>query len=996
MHAEVPLSRFTLTGIDDPDIQMEYEEVVESFDLYQRLLEMTREYWLLGEVFPFAHWNDGWLAFDQLAILNPDYIVVNSSPLIHGNLMQFEMEPDDATISIVKSNEPTDVQLRDLLDPVVVQAVESGTNIPLDGFNIAHIAKKASPYDLRGTSIVLRCLKDLLYCFVAGTKVVMSDGAWKSIEDIKVGEEVYTHKNRVRKVTETMNHVEDEVIRIKVNGLHEPIECTPDHEFLVWTAREVCEDGCGHRLTWKARKKDKHFVGSGPHRTDTSCVKSELTFEWRRADQLQQDDALCVAIEQTECIDNPVYKEEDFEVEITPGVARLLGYFAAEGHFKKNKQGKSGLSFTLNINEVSTLAKDICTICEQEFNIIPKVYPYLPNNSCNVFFSDKQIADMFYYYCNEYSHSKKLSSEIMQWPLRLQEQLLIGYMKGDGSTNHSISFSSTSRILAEQMCTILRNLGLDFVIYPAVLGTVAKYPSTHIHLPKTTDGTRRFAHKLNDEKGYKQEIENHPDIVNTIRELLSKGLTQKDVCTTLLSLDIKPVKGKKWDPVQIGRIVKRGEYISGARNVSRRFRKGNYIVHPIETVERVKQNSRVYCLNVEEDESFLIYKGIVVHNCDKLREAQMAIADRLMTPLQIFKLGDPKGDWLPDQEALNNFAETLSQGRDDPNFALVGHYGLQVEYVGANGKVLPIVPEFDFVRDRILAALFTNRAMLDGSGPTFANASVAFEILQLRYMSLRGLLENYIQQRLFKPMAEARGYYVSLTSAELDHGIRPSKYSRELAIPDINWLEKIRLLDDIQMKRFILQMRMRMDIPLETVCDLFDLDYTHIKRSLAKELGTVADPLWRQSVSKEIAMGISSAPPGKEGKGAAPGGEGAMPGMPGGESAPGAMGPAPREVEPEGGTSPGGPEIPGMQPETIGPGAGSGTLAGMKQANYSELGTATATKELQEQKREEALNQLEEETQTDNIPRKVFGVARNSTKQGVHRRGSSFYVVDKN
>ena len=53
-------------------------------------------------------------------------------------------------------------------------------------------------------------------------------------------------------------------------------------------------------------------------------------------------------------------------------------------------------------------------------------------------------------------------------------------------------------------------------------------------------------------------------------------------------------------------------------------------------------------------------------------------------------------------------------------------------------------------------------------------------------------------------------------------------------------------------------------------------------------------------------------------------------------------------------------------------------------------------KEVREQKREEALNQLEEETQTDNIPRKVFGVARNSTKQGVHRRGSSFYVVDKN
>jgi len=564
MHSEVPLSRFTLVGIDDPIMQQEYEEIVDEVDLYQRLLEITREYWLLGEVFPFAHWNEGWLAFDQMAILNPDYVTVNASPLVHGRMVQFEMEPDDATIAIVKSNEPRDLEIRELLDPVVIEAVESGTNIPLDPFNVSHVARKASPYDLRGTSVVLRCLKDLLYE-------------------------------------------------------------------------------------------------------------------------------------------------------------------------------------------------------------------------------------------------------------------------------------------------------------------------------------------------------------------------------------------------------------------------------------------------------------------DKLREAQLAIADRLITPLQIFRLGDPKGDWLPDQSHIDDMANLLAQGRDDPNFALVGHFGLQVEYVGATGRVLPVVPEFNFVRDRILAALFTNKAMTEGTGPTYAGASVAFEILQLRYMALRGLLEVFVQQKIFRPIAEARQYYEPLTKAEQDHGIRPSTYDRALMIPDINWLEKIRLLDDVQMKRFVMQLRMRMDVPLETVCDIFDFDYAHIKRQLAVEMGTIADPVWRQTVSKSLAGGwekerkpgappaapaAPGMPPGMP-PGGVPGGvPGGMPGMlPPGEMVPGAMGPIPREYAPEGGVTPGGPELPGMRPEVIGPGAGVGTAAGMKieHVGIDEVRAALELKEELERKREEALEQLEEASRNGNgIKRKVFGYTRKDNKRDVRRRGDSFYVVDRN
>jgi hypothetical protein len=1006
MHSEVPLSRFTLTGIDDPVVQREYEEIVDALELYQRLLEMTREYWLLGEAFPFAHWNNAWLAFDQLVNLNPDYIAVNASPLVHGRMVQYEMEPDDSTIAIVKSNEPRDQEIRELLDPVVINAVESGTNIPLDSFNTSHIARKASPYDLRGTSILLRCLKDMLYCLVPGTKVVMGDGTWKNIEDIKIGDGVFTHTGKIKRVESTMHHTENEIVRVHMSGQSEIVECTVDHEFLVWASREYCECGCGQRLTPKARKRGKHFVGSGPHIKDSEWVKLEETFEWRRADQLQAGDYLCVPVTGAcATIKKPVYKKGSFEVEITPGIVRLLGYFLAEGSYRKNKGGLAGLQFTFNFEERSTWASDVCQLCEKELGIVPIVHAYEKHNSCTVFFSNRFVAEMFYYYCGEYSHDKEMPAEVMEWSLDLQGQLLIGYLRGDGSCKYNLSFGSASRKLAEQISSILRNLGIDHVIYPSCLSAFGKHPTTTVNITKTTSGVREFFCRVFPQRGFDREIKSHAYIVKSIQGFGAKGLTQKETCLALVACGIAPPRGERWDPVQIKRIEQRGECIVGSRDASVRFRKGDYIVHPIKKVEKVSYNGDVHCLDVEEDHSFLVYKGVVVHNCDKLREAQMAVADRLITPLQVFRLGDPHGEWLPSQEQIDQMASLLAQGRDDPNFALVGHFGLQVEYVGAAGKVLPIVPEFDFVRDRILAALFTNRAMIEGAGPTFANASIAFEILQLRYMALRGILELFVQHKLFRPIAEARGYYVPLSTAELEHGIRPSKMSRELVIPDINWLEKIRLLDDVQIKRFILQLRMRMDVPLETVCEIFDLDYNHIRRQLAEEIGTPADPVWRQAVSRAVAGSWErekkpgQKPVGLGAPGAIPGG--AMPGMAfPGETFPGAMEPAPREVAPEGGTTPGGPELPGARPEEIGPGAGAGIAAGMRvdRLDVRDVQDAFELKEELERKRLEAIKQLQDMAKADGdgkMTRKVFGVAKSSNKYNVYRDGSSFYTVDR-
>ena len=93
-------------------------------------------------------------------------------------------------------------------------------------------------------------------CFVAGTKVMTFDGE-KSIEDIKVGDYVLTHKGRYKRVLDTMQKPANKTVVVKAENLG-TVECTPNHPFYVQNISSKLE-------------KNKDKVGR---------VRKSTEFEW--------------------------------------------------------------------------------------------------------------------------------------------------------------------------------------------------------------------------------------------------------------------------------------------------------------------------------------------------------------------------------------------------------------------------------------------------------------------------------------------------------------------------------------------------------------------------------------------------------------------------------------------------------------------------------------------------------------------------------------------
>jgi len=102
---------------------------------------------------------------------------------------------------------------------------------------------------------------------------------------------------------------------------------------------------------------------------------------------------------------------------------------------------------------------------------------------------------------------------------------------------------------------------------------------------------------------------------------------------------------------------------------------------------------------------------------DKLREAQMAVADGHITPYQIWKIGNSQTGYIPSEAELKDWDSLLATAEHQNLYRIVTHSDVEYETKGVQDGLLNITAEMDKIEDRILTALYTSRAMTTGEGP---------------------------------------------------------------------------------------------------------------------------------------------------------------------------------------------------------------------------------------------------------------------------------------
>jgi hypothetical protein len=189
LHASFPISKINIT-CQSKKVQQFFAEMAEKIDLYSIVYGVALEFWKLGEVFPYAELDESSGVWNRISILNPDYVHVKKS--IIGNQSLVSLRPDAALKRVIQSTDPSDISIRQYIPAHIVDYVKKGQNIPLDAFNVSHLKLLSSPYDIRGTSIIVSTYKDLmLYDKLRESKFAQADGMINPLTLVKLGGNEY-------------------------------------------------------------------------------------------------------------------------------------------------------------------------------------------------------------------------------------------------------------------------------------------------------------------------------------------------------------------------------------------------------------------------------------------------------------------------------------------------------------------------------------------------------------------------------------------------------------------------------------------------------------------------------------------------------------------------------------------------------------------------------------------------------------------------------------
>ncbi len=174
-YSEFPLNGFKLE-CKNRKILKHYENFVKEIELSKKLNEISHEYFLIGDVFPFLEIDcpvckgkgtdedgepckhpDG--TFRDIKILNPDYIEVKDNPL--AKKPKFYLVPDEELRMMVARREPKEIY--ESMPQEILDLVAKGQPIPLSDRCISHMKYNASAYGTYGSSMLQRLFTMLAY-----------------------------------------------------------------------------------------------------------------------------------------------------------------------------------------------------------------------------------------------------------------------------------------------------------------------------------------------------------------------------------------------------------------------------------------------------------------------------------------------------------------------------------------------------------------------------------------------------------------------------------------------------------------------------------------------------------------------------------------------------------------------------------------------------------------------------------------------------------------
>jgi UDPglucose 6-dehydrogenase len=338
-------------------------------------------------------------------------------------------------------------------------------------------------------------------CIVPETGIYTNNGIIEA-KKINIGDLVLTDKGRYRKVIEKFSReVSEEIVEIGIQGFNK-VRLTKEHPVLAMKANRKI---CGIK-----RRKLTNFKGK------------KIELDWIKAGDISKGDFVCLPIN---------HKETGSKLNISDDIARLCGYWAAEGSLDKGKKlNKNRITLSFHEKE-KEYHKDIIKIVKKELSKEVRINNRKYSKCVVLRFSDKYMSDFLEKHIGCLAGNKKLSEDFFNSKDSILRNFLIGYFRGDRSKSCNIYTCATiSKNLFRQLKSILFKFGIPFStnINKSHIGKDGvKHKESYYIRIKEKRAINKFSLLIEDKKGINKDLKLNKNTYHILDDKLI--LTVKDI-----------------------------------------------------------------------------------------------------------------------------------------------------------------------------------------------------------------------------------------------------------------------------------------------------------------------------------------------------------------------------------------------------------------------------------------------------------------------------------
>lgn len=481
---------------------------------------------------------------------------------------------------------------------------------------------------------------------------------------------------------------------------------------------------------------------------------------------------------------------------LVAGFGYFLGFWLGDGHITKQDGLDYGsLGFTYGPNEpasVQAMQEQI----KPMLDVLKVAWSESPSAG-GVHLSGSQDALVRWMAAN-FGHTSE-DKHLPLWLFDANREFLLGLLRGfcdsdgdvvrrkDGSV--SVRFNNTNPVLAEQIFLLCTSLGIP----------VSKTKPTKERWVKQASGEMAWAKPL-----YSVHFTHSP----SVKAFFESGFL-----------------AKRQDP---------DEWKDG-RSGSRHVEHGGKLFYRVQSVSTAVHEGPVYSLNVHEDHSF--FAGLSrTANClrtlyyrEKLRQAQTQIASRAMTPKRIVWAED-----ISDTD-VEELREQVDLALVDPDYSIVANYEVHWEEMGSRDRLLDLSTEYEQTERQLRTGLGVTESLLSGE-TLYSGDRLKLEVINTRYLFLREILQEYVEEYLFKPVARRKGF------------VEKDQWGEEVVLYPRLTFTRLPLRDSQDTYDALFNLYQKGSISIDLILEMFNIDPDDTRVKIEKDMFTVNDAMFNEVV----------------------------------------------------------------------------------------------------------------------------------------------------